>query len=210
MKFILKGLIECIRPVFPCQLCGITSQKSHSLCTDCWEQLPWFKQTIIRHEREIHCALYYDFPINRVIQMYKYEQQLHFKNLLSQCLLALRINKIQAIVPMPISTDRLIERGYNQMLVLAQILSNTLQVPVWQPVMRSAQHSQKGLSRVERMHQIDEQFQILKTEKGKYRRVLIIDDVVTTGSSVSALAVALEQLGCKTIHIACIAAPRDQ
>ena len=45
---------------------------------------------------------------------------------------------------MPISTERLIERGYNQSLVIAKILARELNVPVWQPVIRLAQHSQKA------------------------------------------------------------------
>jgi len=107
---------------------------------------------------------------------------------------------------MPISTERLIERGYNQSLVIAKILARELNVPVWQPVIRLAQHSQKGLSRLERLNQIEMQFQPILTERRRYRRVLMLDDVVTTGSSLSALAQALTQLGCQHIFAACIAA----
>ena len=107
---------------------------------------------------------------------------------------------------MTISTERLAERGYNQMLIIANLLSKKLNIPVWQPVIRLAQHSQKGLSRVERMENIAEQFQVIKAERRKYRKVLIIDDVVTTGSSIRALSNALEKLGCQQIEMACIAA----
>ena len=107
---------------------------------------------------------------------------------------------------MPISTERLKERGYNQMLIIANIMARELKVPVWQPVIRAAQHSQKGLSRIERLENIKDQFQIITTEKRKYKKVLIIDDVVTTGSSIHALSQALEKLGCQQIYTACIAA----
>lgn len=204
---ILKQIFKKnIQRITPCQLCDLESQQAHSLCHDCWQQLPWFKHSIERHERYIHVALHYDFPINRIIQTFKYEQQLHYQNLLAHCLLELRLKKFQAIVPMPISNERLAERGYNQMLIIAKILAAELNIPVWQPVIRLAQHSQKGLSRVERMHNIGSQFQIIKTERRKYRNILVIDDVVTTGSSIDALARALEQLGCQNIEIACIAA----
>ena len=56
------------------------------------------------------------------------------------------------------------------------------------------------------MENITEQFQVIKAERRKYRKVLIIDDVVTTGSSIRALSNALEKLGCQQIEIACIAA----
>ncbi len=192
--------------LFPCQLCGIDHAQSHSLCEDCWNQLPWFKERIVRHERSIHIALHYGFPIDRIIQKYKYEHDLHYQTLLAQSLLSLRLSKVQAIVPMPISSERLADRGYNQMLIIANIMSKKLNIPVWQPVIRAAQHSQKGLSRVERMATIETQFQMIRTQRRKYKKVLIIDDVVTTGSSIHALAQALDKLGCQQIEMACIAA----
>ena len=207
---LIPQLMSHIRWLTPCSLCGLGHQQSHSLCHDCWEQLPWFQQAnqtqIFRNEMQIHVALNYQFPIDRLIQKYKYEQQLHFQTLLTHSLMQLRLPKVQAIVPMPISTERLAERGYNQMLIIANLLSKKLNIPVWQPVIRLAQHSQKGLSRVERMENIAEQFQVIKAERRKYRKVLIIDDVVTTGSSIRALSNALEKLGCQQIEIACIAA----
>ena len=209
---LIPQLMSHIRWLTPCSLCGLGHQQSHSLCHDCWEQLPWFQQAnqtqIFRNEMQIHVALNYQFPIDRLIQKYKYEQQLHFQTLLTHSLIQLRLPKVHAIVPMPISTERLAERGYNQMLIIANLLSKKLNIPVWQPVIRLAQHSQKGLSRVERMENIVDQFEIIKTERRKYRKVLIIDDVVTTGSSLRAMKMALEKLGCQQIELACISAAK--
>ncbi|MEG0487029.1 MAG: phosphoribosyltransferase family protein [Acinetobacter sp.] len=206
LQFISQLLHKSVQSISPCLLCGIDKQQQHSLCTDCWNHLPWYKQHIERHEQNILCAHRYSFPIDRVIQTYKYEQQLQYQNLLAYSLLNLRLPKVQAIVPMPISTDRLNERGYNQMLIIAKIMAQELKIPVWQPVIRAAQHSQKGLSRIERIENIENQFQIIKTERRKYKKVLMIDDVVTTGSSIHALTQALESLGCQQIYSACIAA----
>ncbi|WP_180073424.1 MULTISPECIES: ComF family protein [unclassified Acinetobacter] len=200
--FIQKG----IQSVSPCLLCGIDRQQHHSLCTDCWAQLPWFKQAVDRHEHSISCAFYYDFPIDRIIQSYKYEQHLHYQNLLAQSLLSLRLARVQAIVPMPISVERLKDRGYNQMLLVAQMMAMQLGIPVWQPVIHQAQHAQKGLSRLERLENIEQQFIIDPTEKRRFRKVLIIDDVVTTGSSIHALSTLLHRLHCTQVYAACIAA----
>ncbi|NHB56673.1 ComF family protein [Acinetobacter shaoyimingii] len=199
-------LHRSIQRISPCLLCGLDTQQAHSFCTDCWQQLPWFKDQIIRHEQSIGVVFHYEFPVDRIIQKYKYEQQLQYQIFLMHSLMQLKLGKIDAIVPMPISTERLKERGYNQMLVIAKLLSKQLKIPVWQPVIRLAQHSQKGLTRVERLENIENQFQIMRLERRKYRRVLMIDDVVTTGSSIFALKQALEKLGCKHIEMACIAA----
>ena len=205
LQLIRPFLHKTLQSISPCILCGIDRQQHHSLCKDCWQQLPWSKSTVQRQEMDIQVACHYDYPIDRIIQKFKYEQQLHFQNLLAGALLELRPPKIQAIVPMPISNERLVERGYNQSLVLAKIMAKALNIPIWQPITRLQQHSQKGLSRLERLEDIEQQFQINTTSKLRYRRVLILDDVVTTGSSIHALKQKLEELGCQKIYAACVA-----
>lgn len=192
LQFINPLLHKALQRISPCQLCNTEQQQIHSVCADCWQQLPWLKSTVQRQEIEIHSACHYDYPIDRIIQKFKYEQQLHFQQLLAGAFMQLRLPKIQAIVPMPISKQRLAERGYNQSLVLGKILAKQLNLPIWQPITRLQQHSQKGLTRLERIENIQQQFQINTTSKLCYRRVLILDDVVTTGSSIFALKQKLE------------------
>ena len=205
LQFIRPLLHKAIQSISPCVLCGVDRQHQHSVCKECWQQMPWSKSTVQRQEMDIQVACHYGYPIDRIIQKFKYEQQLHFQNLLAGALFELRLPKIQAIVPMPISTERLLERGYNQSLIVAKIMAKQLNIPIWQPVTRLQQHSQKGLSRLERLDHIEQQFQISTTSKLRYRRVLILDDVVTTGSSIHALKLKLEELGCQKIYAACIA-----
>ncbi len=200
-----RPLLHWLQPFLPCILCGISKQQQHRVCLDCWQQLPWLKQTVVRHELEIHAACYYHYPLDRMIQKFKYQQQLHYQGLLAGCLMQLKLPRVQAIVPMPISTDRLAERGFNQSLQLAKILARHLNIPVWQPVQRLAQHAQKGLSRLERLDNIEAQFQIQLSQPVHYRRVLMLDDVVTTGSSLHALHLQLQELGCQQIHACCVA-----
>lgn len=192
-----------------CQLCELEKPHLHLVCADCWQQLPWLNQQIQRQEIDIQVACEYRYPINRIIQKFKYEQHLHFQNLLAGTLLELRLPKVQAIVPMPISTTRLFERGYNQSLVIAKIVARHLNVPIWQPISRLEQHSQKGLTRLERLEHIEQQFHISTDSKRCYRRVLIVDDVVTTASSIHALKQKLEQLGCQKVYASCIAAAKS-
>lgn len=189
----------------PCQLCHSDYQAMHSVCQECWQQLPWAHQSVQRQEIQVHIACHYAYPIDRLIQLYKYEQKLYLEALLAGTLLSLQLPKVSAVVPMPISTERLVERGYNQSLLLARQVARQLKVPVWQPIRRLQQHSQKGLSRLERIENIEAQFQINTASKLRYRKVLIIDDVVTTGSSIYALSQQLKALGCQQIYAACVA-----
>jgi ComF family protein len=194
----------------PCSLCDIGMKRQFGVCQSCWQQLPWLKQTIERNQQQIMVACHYQYPIDRIIQQFKYEQKLHHQRLLNGLLLQPRLPKVHAIVPMPISTDRLAERGFNQSLLLAQSLSEHLNIPVWQPVQRLAQHSQKGLSRLERLENIERQFVAAAPNQIRYRKVLIVDDVVTTGSSITALSQVLQQLGCQQVYSLCLAAAQHQ
>ncbi|WP_180186429.1 ComF family protein [Acinetobacter sp. YH01008] len=203
-KLLAQGISK-LNTLQPCQLCQTDYQSIHSVCEDCWQRLPWTHQIIQRQEMQFQIACNYTYPMDRLIQLFKYEQKLHLQNLLAGALLSLDLPKVSAIVPMPISNERLAERGYNQSLVLAKHVAKQLNVPIWQPITRLKQHSQKGLSRLERIEDIQSQFQISTISKLRYRRVLIIDDVVTTGSSIRALSQTLEQLGCQKIYAACLA-----
>lgn len=206
-QHLIQPLAGLLQPAFSCLLCGIDQQQRHGLCHDCWQQLPWMEQPLItRQEQDIHAMLHYGFPVDRMIHYFKYEQQLAFQTVLSHCLLQAKLPRVQAIVPMPISEQRLLGRGYNQMQVIAELMAKQLRLPIWQPVLRSAQHAQKGLSRLERLENIEQQFRPLPSERKKYRRVLLIDDVVTTGSSLIAMKNALQRLGCQQVHCLCIAA----
>lgn len=194
----------------PCSLCDIGMKRHFGVCQSCWQQLPWLKQPVERNQQQIFVACHYQYPVDRIIQQFKYQQKLHHQRLLNGLLLQLRLPKVHAIVPMPISTDRLVERGFNQSLLLAQALGKHLNIPVWQPVQRLAQHSQKGLSRLERLEHIEQQFIAAPPDPIRYRRVLIVDDVVTTGSSITALSHVLQQLGCQQVYSLCLAAAQLQ
>ena len=194
----------------PCSLCDIGIKQHFGVCHNCWQQLPWLKQHITRNQQQVFVACHYQYPIDRIIQQFKYEQKLYHQRLLNGLLSQLKLPRVQAIVPMPISTDRLVERGFNQSLLLAKALAHNLNIPVWQPVQRLAQHSQKGFSRLERLEDIEQQFISNPSGKIRYRKVLIVDDVVTTGSSITALSQALEQIGCQQIYSVCLAAAQHR
>ena len=208
LQFIHQHVRSHIQGLLPCSLCGIEQQHKHSLCLDCYNSLPWLKTQVLRQEMHILTACHYAYPLDKIIQQFKYEQQLQYQPMLAGLLKSLKYPKVQAIVPMPISTERLTHRGYNQSLLLAKDLAKHLKLPIWQPIQRLKQHSQKGLSRLERLEDIQHQFIHAEPTKIRYRKVLIVDDVVTTGSSIQALKQCLEQLGCQQIHAVCLASAK--
>lgn len=200
---------DYIQQFLPCYLCQSGFSQYAGLCQDCWQHLPWALTEIQREGLNIGVVCYYQYPINQMILDYKYHQQLFYKTLFTQLLLQMKLPKIQAIIAMPISEQRLIERGFNQSLVLARELSRYLDIPIWQPVIRLDARHQKGLSRVERLENIQDQFQLVDKNNKKYRHILIIDDVVTTGGSLLALTQALAPLNIEKISYLCVAGAKN-
>lgn len=202
-----------------CMLCAATETTSLGLCRPCETELP--------HLSEEHCnqcalpshaetcgrclsnppafdktdALFdYVFPINAVIQAYKYNQQLQTSWMLGSLL----GNKVSAtgidmIVPMPMHPQRLKERGFNQALEIAKNLPSA-QIVNYQDVVRIKNTSpQASLPLKARAKNIRNAFQTNIELTGL--RIAIVDDVMTTGASLNELAKTLKKAGAN--HVEC-------
>ncbi|MFB2538684.1 MULTISPECIES: ComF family protein [unclassified Acinetobacter] len=190
----------------PCILCQQYPAQAHDVCDACWHDLPWQPHQVQRHDITCQAQLAYAFPIAQVIAQYKNQQQLHYQHLLSSCLARYRpenFQHIQAIVPMPIAVEKLQQRGFDHIYLLAKALAKQWQLPLWQPVQRQASLQQRGLNRSERLDNLQGKFYIHQTDR-HYKHVLMLDDVITTGASLSALAQHLQQLGCENIQALCL------
>lgn len=96
------------------------------------------------------------------------------------------------IVPMPLSKKRLRQRGFNQSQEIAHRLSRSTHIPVVSPIVRRrATHAQTQLPHELRKKNVEEAFQVTENiPSTKY--ILLLDDVATTGSTLSAAAAALQ------------------
>ena len=187
-----------------CTLCRISFTRQ-PVCSDCWQTLQIQPHTIQKHDITIYAAGIYQHPLDAIIHQFKYKQALYYIPLFQKILSNIALPKFQAVVPMPISNQKLKQRGYNQAQLLAKIIAKKYNIPLWFPIQRTAEHSQKGLDRIERLSAIQQQFIPHTSNKIRYRKVLIVDDVLTTGASIDAVKLQLEQLGCKEISALCLA-----
>ena len=99
------------------------------------------------------------------------------------------------IIPVPLHTARLAERGYNQSALLARSLSQEIGVPIDETALVRAKATQQQalLKAVERRENVKDAFSCRGGVSGK--RVVLVDDVCTTGSTLEACAVALRAAG---------------
>jgi len=109
----------------------------------------------------------------------------------------------ECFIPVPLYSSRLASRGFNQSLELARVLARDTGVPAeYRACARTHEtDAQTGLTAHQRRRNIKGAFAIDKSFFGKYRHVTIIDDVITTGSTVNEFACALTRAGVVQIDV---------
>lgn len=100
---------------------------------------------------------------------------------------------VDCIVPIPVHWRRRLSRGYNQSMAIAEQLASEWQLPVEDGCLVKSRFttSQVGLRREERLRHVDDSFCVRHPERLQGRHVLIVDDVLTTGSTIMAASDAL-------------------
>ncbi|OGT55135.1 MAG: hypothetical protein A3F17_08755 [Gammaproteobacteria bacterium RIFCSPHIGHO2_12_FULL_41_15] len=148
-------------------------------------------------------ACRYEKPIAHFISAFKFHHQLRYRQLLAEILLAKIPDHCRPdiILPIPLHKRRLQKRGFNQAVEIAKLISKTMQIPIsTNEVIRTLNtQPQTALKIPERHKNIKKAFAI--TKPMHYTTVAILDDVITTGATVSAMANCLQQAGIKTVYV---------
>jgi competence protein ComFC len=147
--------------------------------------------------------------VRRVIHDFKYNRQIHLRHVVAQWLadalddVRLRGRRFDRLVPVPLHPTRRRERGFNQADLLAELLSRRTSIPL-QPVLQRIRYTktQTAFDRAERMENLRNAFRLRKNATVQGYRVLLIDDVLTTGSTLSECARVLKVAGAVSVHAA--------
>ena len=113
---------------------------------------------------------------------------------------------LDGILPVPIHPKRMKKRGYNQASLFAIALGNQLQIPVYDSALIRTINTlpQKNLSPEKRLENLRKAFSLhpeLKQVKLPFRKVLLVDDIYTTGSTMEAITGILRQAGVSEIYV---------
>jgi ComF family protein len=103
------------------------------------------------------------------------------------------------LVHMPATTAHVRERGYDQAQLIVRHISRSSGLPRADLLRRSGNHHQLGSNRVQRQQQLSASLSVARGTVIKNRHVLLVDDVLTTGSSLSAAALVLHQAGAQRV-----------
>jgi ComF family protein len=147
--------------------------------------------------------------VRDVIHQFKYNRQVHLRHLVGKWLRAaldderLRSQQFDIIVPVPLHPARQRERGFNQASLLAELLSAQISIRC-RPLLKRIRYTttQTALDRSERMENLHNAFRLRKNADVRGLRVLLIDDVLTTGSTLSECARVLKRAGATSVHAA--------
>ncbi len=186
-----------------CALPFIASSGSSHYCADCSRELPAFSA--------VYAAGLYSGAMKQALQRFKYAGAVDLDQPLAELLYAQIPPDIDehVIVPVPLHLSRLRQRGFNQSLLLARALAHNLQLTLEQAILKRTvdSHSQQGLDALQRAKNLNNAF--VATRRLDGCKVLLVDDVMTTGATVSACTQALKDVGAMNVNIAVIArAPR--
>lgn len=149
--------------------------------------------------------------IQRILHALKYKNSTEAGVLLGKwyghVLAPIFTDNFDLIIPVPLHASRLKTRGYNQSEFFGQGLSEVMGVPMEAGliVRKRATASQTRMHRFERWQNVGNVFDVTDTAPIKGAHVLLVDDVVTTGSTLEACAHALQSAGARAVSIATIA-----
>jgi ComF family protein len=147
--------------------------------------------------------------VRQIIHDFKYRRQIHLRHLVARWLCAaldderLRGRQFDIIVPVPLHPARLRERGFNQASLLAELLGARISIPS-KPLLQRIRYTttQTALDRAERMENLHNAFRLRKNADVRGLHVLLIDDVLTTGSTLSECARVLKRAGAISVYAA--------
>ena len=111
------------------------------------------------------------------------------------------------IIPVPLHKNKRRIRGYNQSAAVGEGMGTILQIPCNDLIMNRKKftETQTKKSKIERWENVNDAFQVPNPDQVKGKRILIVDDVITTGATIESCAKSLLEAGASEISVACLA-----
>lgn len=193
-----------IRRFAYCGCCGAELQRDELHCGQCLRDEPsWQRMVIVSR---------YSEPLSTLIHRFKFQGQFWLDRSLARLLyLAIRqakrthqLNLPDVILPVPLHHFRQWSRGYNQATLIAKWLGRWLDIPVREDLLIRLKRTptQRGLTAKSRRKNLKNAFKTTeKWQKCGYKSVCLVDDVITTGSTMNEIAKQLRKVDVEHIQV---------
>jgi len=210
-----------------CAGCGSIISDVHSFCADCWKQVEFLgsggckicglplQATDIdtcavclasppRIARTRAAVAYDELSRSLAIRL-KYGRKVAVAKTMARYMapLVAREGEARVFVPVPLHRTRLWTRGFNQSALVARELSRSLDIPVDASALRRIRRTPplKGMSPLQRRKIVSGAFRVRDKESVAGRIIVLVDDVLTTGSTAEACARALKRAGAARVEL---------
>ncbi len=210
IKFIFQILIEIIFPCF-CINCG---KKDTLLCCNCYEQIEFFSFSFdaskqINYIDEIIIVCKYQGVIKKLIHNFKYKSVINIGDIIARIIYrSVNFPSCDLLVPIPIHKNKKSKRGFNQSEEIIKSLSKLTNIP-YENLLIKKRNTKSQMSirnKEERMINLADSFAInesaisqILTKIGHESTVILVDDVITTGSTLNECAKILKNNGIKKV-----------
>ncbi len=163
------------------------------VCGQCLQQPPHFDHAV--------AAFSYSFPVNQLIKALKFHERLILVNFLADELAQHIVARPDMLIALPLHPVRLRERGFNQSHLLALRISAQLNIPLLSGACQRVRDTppQSTLPLKERDKNMRQAFAVAPDADVLGKHVAIVDDVMTSGASIGALAHALKLSGASKV-----------
>lgn len=230
----LHFLINVILPP-RCLICGTCINSDNSLCGDCFAKINFISSPYCIHcgrplpsdvDGQYYChkcltskdyfrlcrsAVKYDEFSKKLILDFKFLDRLENKTLLVNWLFLagqdIFNEGIDVIIPVPLHYMRLFRRKYNQSAVLASGLSKLTGIPADYKSLQKIKHTTPQISCTgkQRIKNVKKAFEVIHPQNIKGKHIVLIDDVYTTGATLTECAKALKKAGAKSVDALTVA-----
>jgi ComF family protein len=185
-----------IIPETQCKYCAKPTAEPAIPCHTCAANQPYFDK--------IYSKFSYAIPLNKLLHQFKYQQNLNHTWALGFLLhksLELVSSEIDYIIPMPLSTERLKQRGFNQVeLLLNYHKTRSKSFKICTNIAKKVIHTpHMSLATRENRHNSTNPFVVRNNLNNK--NILIVDDVLTTGTTANHLAHSLKNAGTNRVEV---------
>lgn len=216
-----------------CQICqkSVERQADGIACAECWKETPIFNGNETLCDKcgaflldtptkfETFCRRCEDDFYDQATAIGKYEKALlmailnlkhtpfvpnTLSDLFFQTFLDSDFQDVTIIIPVPLSTKRLAERGFNQAELLAEKLATQTDLIFDKISLRRKIHNEKsrrGMDRKSRQESVKNAFEVVSPRLIEGQKILLIDDVFTSGATVSNCAKALKKAGAEKVYV---------
>lgn len=197
-----QGKIPCLREPL-CKKCGKSIPDIRAeYCGDCAGK---------KHSYDMGRAVFsYEGRVKESLYRFKYSNRREYGVFYAQQAVAvwgdwISRRNVDAIIPVPLHRSRRQKRGYNQAEIFGRELSRQTGIPLRTDVVNRVKNTrpQKELDQHQRQKNLKKAF-IISGSIVQLNRVLLVDDIYTTGSTVDGVAQVLKDAGIREIYVLCI------